>query len=85
MKGMNLMRIDKFLKVSRLIKRRTIASEACEKKRVKINGKEVKPSSNVKEGDIIEIDFGKSTTKIEVLNVIEHVNKDQARELYKLV
>jgi ribosomal 50S subunit-recycling heat shock protein len=79
------MRIDKYLKVSRLIKRRTLAQEACEKKRVKINDKEVKPGAIVKQGDIIEINFGKNITKIEVINITEHVKKDEAKEMYKII
>ncbi|MEN8907629.1 MAG: RNA-binding S4 domain-containing protein [Clostridiales bacterium] len=79
------MRIDKYLKVSRLIKRRSVAQEACDKKRVKINDKEVKSGAIVKTGDIIEIDFGKSVTKVEVVNITEHVKKDEAKEMYKII
>lgn len=78
------MRIDKYLKVSRLIKRRTLACEACEQERVMINGKVAKPSSEVKVGDIIEIHFGNSNTKVEVTSVAEHVTKADSKEMYKI-
>lgn len=78
------MRIDKYLKVSRLIKRRTVANEVCEQGRVKINDKVVKPGSEVKMGDIIEIQFGNNVTTIEITRVSEHVTKDDAREMYIL-
>lgn len=77
------MRLDKFLKVSRLIKRRTVANEACDAGRVFVNEKPAKASLNVKEGDIIEIHFGTSSVKAEVLNVAETVKKDEAKELYR--
>ena len=77
------MRLDKFLKVSRLIKRRTVANEACDAGRVLMNGKSAKASLNVKEGDVIEIEFGTRTVKVEVLDVQETVRKDEAKELYK--
>ena len=77
------MRLDKFLKVSRLIKRRTVANEACDAGRVLVNGKPAKASVNVKVGDIIEIQFGTSSVKAEVLNVQETVRKDDAKELYR--
>ncbi len=76
------MRIDKYLKVSRLIKRRTVANEVCEQGRVKINDKVAKPGSEVKVGDIIEIQFGNNTTTIEITRVSEHVAKDDAKEMY---
>jgi ribosomal 50S subunit-recycling heat shock protein len=76
------MRIDKFLKVSRLIKRRTVANEVCEQGRVKINEKVAKPGSEVKVGDIIEIQFGNNTTTIEITRISEHVAKDDAKEMY---
>ncbi|MEG6612689.1 RNA-binding S4 domain-containing protein [Pseudoclostridium thermosuccinogenes] len=76
------MRIDKYLKVSRLIKRRTLANEACEQGRVRINGKTAKPSSEVNVGDIIEIQFGNSLTKVEVTSVAEHVTKAGSKEMY---
>lgn len=77
------MRLDKFLKVSRLIKRRTVANEACDAGRVLVNGKSAKASLNVKEGDVIEIEFGTRTVKVEVLDVQETIRKDEAKELYK--
>ncbi len=77
------MRLDKFLKVSRLIKRRTVANEACDAGRVLVNGKTAKASLNVKEGDVIEIQFGTRTVKAEVLDVQETVRKEEARELYR--
>ena len=79
------MRLDKYLKVSRLIKRRTLANEACDSERVKLNGKIAKAGAEVKAGDTIEIRFGANTTKVEVLSVAEHVGKDGARELYKIM
>ena len=77
------MRLDKYLKVSRLIKRRTVANEACDAGRVLINGKTAKASANVKEGDVIEIQFGTRAVKVEVLDVQETVRKDEAKELYR--
>lgn len=77
------MRLDKFLKVSRLIKRRTVANEACDAGRVMVNGKAAKASVNVKTGDVIEIAFGTRTVKVEVLDVQETVKKDEAKELYR--
>lgn len=76
------MRIDKYLKVSRLIKRRTLANEACEQGRVKINDKVAKPGSEVKIGDIIEIRFGNAITKVEITSISEHVSKAEAKEMY---
>ena len=77
------MRLDKYLKVSRLIKRRTVANEACDAGRVLINDKPAKASVNVKVGDIIEIQYGTSSVKVEVLDVQETVRKDDAKELYR--
>lgn len=77
------MRLDKFLKVSRLIKRRTVANEACDAGRVMVNDKPAKASVNVKTGDVIEIQFGTKSVKVEVLNVQETVKKDEAAELYR--
>ncbi|HHU73375.1 MAG TPA: RNA-binding S4 domain-containing protein [Clostridiales bacterium] len=77
------MRLDKYLKVSRLIKRRTVANEACDAGRVMVNGKPAKASVNVKIGDIIEIGFGSKTVKVEVLDLQETTKKDEAKELYK--
>lgn len=77
------MRLDKYLKVSRLIKRRTVANEACDAGRVLVNDRPAKASVNVKAGDIIEIQFGISSVKVEVLDVQETVRKDDAKELYR--
>ena len=77
------MRLDKFLKVSRLIKRRTVANEACDAGRVLVNNKVAKASVNVKVGDVIEIQFGSKSVKVEVLDVQETVRKDDAKELYR--
>lgn len=77
------MRLDKFLKVSRLIKRRTVANEACDAGRVLVNEKPAKASLNVKEGDTIEIQFGTKSVKVEVLDVQETTKKEEAKELYK--
>ncbi len=77
------MRLDKYLKVSRIIKRRTVANEACDAGRVLVNGKPAKASVNVKQGDIIEIQFGTRTVKVEVLNVQETVKKEEAGELFR--
>ena len=71
------------MKVSRLIKRRTVANEACDAGRVLVNGKTAKASLNVKTGDVIEIQFGTRTVKAEVLNVQETVRKEEAKELYR--
>ena len=79
------MRLDKFLKVSRLIKRRTVANEACDAGRVVVNDKLAKAALNVKEGDIIEIHVGTSSEKVEVLDVAETVKKDEAKELYRYI
>ncbi|MDD6207153.1 MAG: RNA-binding S4 domain-containing protein [Clostridiales bacterium] len=79
------MRIDKYLKISRLIKRRTVANEACDAGRVLVNGKVVKASFDVKEGDIIEIGFGNKQVKVEVLSVQETVRKEEAKELYRFL
>lgn len=77
------MRLDKFLKVSRLIKRRTVANEACDAGRVSVNGKPAKASVNVKVGDIIEIMFGTRTVKVEVLNIQDTTKKEEAKELFR--
>lgn len=79
------MRIDKFLKNSRIIKRRTVAKDACEQGRVLLNGKQAKPGDEVKVGDIIEINFGSGAVKAEILNVMDNVPKDKANELYKVL
>lgn len=77
------MRLDKYLKVSRIIKRRTVANEACDAGRVLVNDKPAKASVNVRAGDIIEILFGTKSVKVEVLDVSETVKKDEAKEMYK--
>lgn len=79
------MRLDKYLKVSRVIKRRTVANDACDSGRVTVNGKIAKAGLEVKEGDIIEIRFGSNITKIQVLSVKEQVKKDEAGSLYKSI
>ena len=79
------MRIDKFLKVSRLLKRRTVAGEAAKGGRVKINGKTVKPSHEVKAGDVVEIGFNSGTVAIKVLDVKETVKKDEVSSLYEIL
>ena len=77
------MRLDKYLKVSRLIKRRTVANEACDNGRVFINDKQAKASTEVKVGDIITISFGNKDVKVEVTDISETVKKDEAKELFK--
>lgn len=77
------MRLDKYLKVSRLIKRRTVANEACDNGRVLINDKVAKASTDVKVGDIITVSFGNKEVKVEVLDLAETVKKDEAKELFK--
>ena len=77
------MRLDKFLKVSRLIKRRTVANEACDAGRVTVNGRPAKASAQVKAGDVIEIGFGTKTVKVEVLFVRETTKKEDAKDLFK--
>ena len=79
------MRIDKYLKVSRLIKRRTVAHDACEQTRIYINDKAVKPSAQVKPGDVVEIVFGSSRLKVRVVSTPEHVLKDDAAGLYEVI
>src|SRR5690606_20142806 len=83
--GMYFMRIDKYLKVSRLIKRRTLANEACETGHVTINGRIAKPGTDVKPGDIIEIRFGSNLTRVRVLSTEEHVTKEGAKEMYTIL
>ncbi len=77
------MRLDKYLKISRLIKGRTVANEACDAGRVLVNDKVAKASVNVKTGDVIEMQFGSKSVKVEVLDVQETVRKDDAKELYR--
>ena len=77
------MRLDKYLKVSRLIKRRTVANEACDNGRISVNGRVVKASYEVKIGDKIEITMGQRTVAVEVLQITETVRKDDANAMYK--
>ena len=77
------MRLDKFLKVSRLIKRRTVANEACDAGRVLVNGNVAKASVKVKTGDIIEIQFGMKTVKVEVVDIQETTKKEEAKDLFR--
>lgn len=84
MKGIN-MRLDKYLKVSRLIKRRTVANEACDAEKVSVNGKPARASYDVKEGDIIEINIGAKPLKVRVLDVKEYTKKEDAAALYEAV
>ena len=77
------LRLDKFLKVSRLIKRRTVANEACDAGRVLVNDRPAKASAQVKAGDVLEIQFGSKSVRVEVLNVQETVKKEEAQELYR--
>lgn len=77
------MRLDKYLKVSRLIKRRTVANEACDAGRVSVNGKPAKASAEVKAGDIITIGFGNKEVKVEVLSVQETIRNEEAKELFR--
>ena len=79
------MRIDKYLKNARIIKRRTIAKEACEQDRVWINGKPAKPGSEVKEGDTIIVRFGSGEFKVRVLTTPEHVTKEGAGAMYEVI
>lgn len=79
------MRIDKYLKVSRLIKRRTVANEACDTGHIKINDKPAKPGTEVKEGDLVELRFGANTTKIRVLSTRDNVSKLESKGMYEIV
>ena len=79
------MRLDKFLKVSRLIKRRTVSNEACDAGRVLVNGKTAKASVKVKPGDVIEIQFGTRTVKVEVLDLQETTKKEEAKALFRYI
>lgn len=79
------MRLDKYLKVSRIIKRRTVANEACDVGRVKINERPAKASSEVKEGDILEVQFGNKMIKVEILNVKEIVKKEETVEMFRYI
>lgn len=77
------MRLDKYLKVSRLIKRRTVANEACDAGRVSVNGKPAKASLEVKKGDVIEIGFGQRQVKVEVTEIVETTRKEDAKEMFR--
>lgn len=77
------MRLDKWLKVSRLIKRRTVANEACDNERISVNGRIARASYDVKVGDVLELRFGEKVIKVEVLTVAEHVGKAEASAMYK--
>ena len=79
------MRLDKYLKVSRIIKRRTVANEACDGGRVTVNGKTAKAALEVKVGDVIEIRFGDKTSRYEVVTLSEHVLKEDAAGMYRLL
>lgn len=79
------MRLDKYLKISRIIKRRTVANDACDAEHVSVNGRRAKASYDVKVGDVLEIGFGTRTVKAEVLNVAEVVKKDDAPLLYRII
>ena len=79
------MRIDKFLKVSRILKRRTVAQEACSAGKVMVNGRQAKPSHEIKEGDVVEILYNNGTLKFRVLAVKEVVKKDDAQNLYEII
>jgi len=79
------MRLDKYLKVTRLIKRRTVANEACDAERVSVNGKTSRASYDVKVGDVIEINMGTKPLKVKVLNIAEHATKDTAADNYEVI
>ena len=79
------MRLDKFLKVSRIIKRRTVANEACDTEHVEVNGKRAKASYDVKEGDIIAVTYGERTLKIRGVDVREHAAKADAASMYEVI
>lgn len=79
------MRLDKYLKVSRLIKRRTVANEACDAQRVSLNGKPAKASAEVKIGDIIEIQFGTKTVKVRITEIVDTTKKDEAKDMFTYI
>ena len=81
----SIMRIDKFLKVSRVIKRRSVAADACDGGRIEINGKVVKPSKDVKIGDIVQVSFGNNTLRFEVLDINEKQTKQSAENMYRVL
>lgn len=82
---LNVMRLDKYLKVSRLIKRRTVANDVCDAKHVTVNGKIARASYDVKVGDVIEISMGQNVTRARVLNVAETVRKEDAAAMYEIL
>jgi len=79
------MRIDKFLKISRIIKRRSVAADACDSGRIEINGSITKPSKNIKIGDIVTVTFGDNLTTFKVLSIDEHQTKNSATEMYEII
>ena len=79
------MRLDKYLKVSRLIKRRTVANQACEADKITVNGLDKKPSYTVKVGDVIEIGMGRTPLRVKVVSITEQVGKDRAAEMYEIL
>ncbi len=79
------MRLDKYLKITRIIKRRTVANDACDTDRISVNGRVVKASYQVKIGDIIEVSFGQRSLKVRVVDVKEYANKENAGELYEVI
>lgn len=79
------MRLDKYLKVSRIIKRRTVAKEACEQGRVEVNGKVAKPGLELKIGDTIQIAFGSNILKVKVISLKENAKKDEAQDLFEVI
>lgn len=79
------MRLDKYLKVSRIIKRRTVAKEACDSGRVTINDKVAKAGTEVKENDIIEIQFASKSIKAKIINIAEHVRKEDTKNMYEII
>ena len=79
------MRLDKYLKLTRLIKRRTVAKELADREIFKVNGRIAKPSSNLKIGDILELSLGRHVLTVEVLNIVDHVKKEDATSLYKVI
>ncbi|MBR2334062.1 MAG: RNA-binding S4 domain-containing protein [Clostridia bacterium] len=79
------MRIDKFLKVSRVIKRRSVAADACDGGRIEINGKVVKPSKDVKIGDVVTVSFGNNTLRFEVVDINEKQTKQSAENMYRVI
>ncbi len=79
------MRLDKYLKVSRIIKRRTVAKEACDSGRVSINGKVAKAGTEIMEGDIIDITFANKSLKAKIINISDHVRKDDATSMYEIL